>query len=225
MKKGKIIVIDGTDGSGKATQAKLLYQKLKKSKIPTEVLDFPQYQTFFGKLVSKYLKNQFGKISPYLASVLYAVNRLEFRDKINLWLKQGKIIILNRYVSSNQIHQAAHIDNRKERKNFVKWIGQMEYEVMGMPKPDLVLFLNMPTEFSFKLILKKDAKARAYIEGAKRDMLESDYTHQQQALKQSFEMLNSHYKWEKIDCVQNGKLLIKQTISDQIWQQVSKLIK
>ena len=218
-------MIDGADGSGKATQAELLYQKLKKNRIRTEILDFPQYQTFFGKLVSKYLKNQFGRISPYLASVLYAVNRLEFRDKITKWLEEGKVVVLNRYVSSNQIHQAAHIDNRKERKNFVKWIGEMEYKVMGMPKPDLVLFLNMPVEIAFKFIEKKDLLARQYIDGAKRDMLESDLVHQEKALKQSFEMLNSHYKWEKIDCVQKGKLRTKNEISDIIWQYVVKLVK
>jgi len=225
MKKGKLIIIEGIDGSGKATQTHLLYKKLKKSGANAEMLDFPQYKTFFGKLVASYLKNQFGKISPYLASVLYAANRMEYKDKLVKWLNEGKVVVLNRYVSSNQIHQAAHIDNRSERNQFVNWIGKMEYEVIGMPRPDLVLFLNVPVELSYKMIEKKNKLARAYIQGSKRHILESDLEHQQSALKQSFEMLEKHYKWAQINCSKDGKLLPKETISALIWQHVSKLIK
>lgn len=225
MKKGKIIVIEGIDGSGKATQTHLLHLKLLKKGIKTEILDFPQYKTFFGKLVARYLKNHFGKISPYLASVLYAANRMEFKEKLLAWLNQGKIVVLNRYVSSNQIHQAAHIDNKTERNKFVNWIGKMEYNVIGLPRPDLILFLNVPAEISYKMIEKKDKISRVYIEGSKRDILESDLEHQQRALKQSFQMLEKYYKWERIDCAKNNKLLPKNEIAGLIWQHVLKLIK
>lgn len=225
MSKGKLIVIEGTDGSGKATQTKLLVANLRKHKVKAVGLDFPQYQTFFGKLVARYLKNEFGKIDPYLAAVLYADNRLEFRDKIIQWLKQGFTVVLNRYVSSNQIHQAAHIDSRSKRNQFVKWIGKMEYEIMGLPKPDLTLFLNVPPEISYQMIEKKDKKARTYVQGSKRDLLESDFEHQKSALKQSLTLLKHDSKWTRIDCAKQNKLLPKEGIAIKIWLQVKKLVK
>lgn len=223
--KGKLIVIDGTDGSGKATQTQLLVERLKKAKVAAIGLDFPQYQTFFGKLVARYLKNEFGRLDPYLAAVLYADNRLEFKDRIIGWLNEGKTVVLNRYVSSNQIHQAAHIDSRTERRKFVKWISEMEYDIMGLPKPDMVVYLDVPAEIAYQLIEKKDAKARKYIQGAKRDMLESDLEHQRKAVKQAKELLNGHYYWTNIECTENGELLTKKAISDKVWQPVAKLLK
>lgn len=222
--KGKLIVIDGTDGSGKATQTKLLVARLKKNRIPAEGLDFPQYRTFFGKLVARYLKNEFGKINPYLAAVLYADNRLEFKDKILGWLREGKVVILNRYVSSNQIHQAANIDSKKERRQFVDWISEMEYKIMGLPKPDKIIYLNMPPEIAYQLVLKKDKLSRQYINGDKQDMLESDLEHQRKATKQAMSLLNSHYDWAEIKCAENGQLLPKQAIAESVWQVASKLL-
>jgi dTMP kinase len=225
MTKGKLIVIDGTDGSGKATQAQLLLKRLKKNKVPAEILDFPQYETLFGQLVARYLKNEFGRLNPYIASVLYAANRLEFKDEILNWIKAGKIVILNRYVSSNQIHQAANIVGRAERERFVKWIGEMEYKNMGLPKPDLVLFLHVDPIIAHKLIAMKDAKARKYISGSKYDVLEADLDHQRNAIKQSLKMLDSNYEWRKIDCMDNAKLLTKQEVSEKIWVEIKKYIK
>lgn len=222
--KGKLIVIDGTDGSGKATQTKLLVARLKKNRIPAEGLDFPQYRTFFGKLVARYLKNEFGKINPYLAAVLYADNRLEFKDKILGWLREGKVVILNRYVSSNQIHQAANIDSKKERRQFVDWISEMEYKIMGLPKPDKIIYLNMPPEIAYQLVLKKDKLSRQYINGDKQDMLESDLEHQRKATKQAMSLLDSHYDWAEIKCAENGQLLPKQAIAESVWQVASKLL-
>lgn len=225
MAKGKLIVIDGTDGSGKATQANLLVKKLRKNKIPAEGLDFPQYETLFGQLVARYLKNEFGRLNPYIASVLYAANRLEFKDKINGWLKAGKVVILNRYVSSNQIHQAANIPNSKERERFVKWISEMEYNNMGLPKPDLVLFLMVDPIIAHRLVAQKDAKARTYISGSKYDVLEADLQHQRNAIKQSISLLNTHYDWRKIDCVDKTGLLSKSEVADKVWNEVIKNLK
>ncbi|MGE5393055.1 MAG: dTMP kinase [Candidatus Saccharibacteria bacterium] len=225
MPKGKLIVIDGTDGSGKATQTKLLVSRLRKNRIPAEGLDFPQYRTFFGKLVARYLKNEFGRLNPYLAAVLYADNRLEFKDKLLGWLAEGRTVVLNRYVSSNQIHQAAHLTNRGERHKFVKWISEMEYKTMGLPRPDLVIYLNMPPETAYQLILRKDKASRQYINGDKRDMLESDLEHQRLATRQAIDLLNNHYNWTGVNCTEKDELRTKQAISDDVWQAVAKLLK
>ncbi|HEV8601442.1 MAG TPA: deoxynucleoside kinase [Patescibacteria group bacterium] len=225
MYRGKIIVIDGTDGSGKATQAKLLVAKLKRRRIPVATLDFPHYESFTGKLVARYLKNEFGRISPYLASLLYAINRYEYKNQILDWIKAGKVIILNRYVSANQIHQAAHLGSKKAKQEFVDWVAKLEFQVMGMPSPSLTLFLNLPVEISYQLIKKKNKQSRKYISGVKRDILESDLEHQKEALKQAFVLLRGEQNWKKIDCVKNGKLLSKPKIADLIWQEVSKQLK
>jgi dTMP kinase len=225
MPKGKLIVIDGTDGAGKATQAALLIKRLQKNKIPAEGLDFPQYKTLFGQLVARYLKNEFGRLNPYIASVLYAANRLEFKDKILSWLKTGKTVVLNRYVSSNQIHQAANIANRAERERFVKWISEMEYDNMGLPKPDLVIFLNIDPVVAHRLVAQKDARSRKYASGAKYDVLEADLDHQRNAIKQSLKLLDTHYEWRKIDCMDNTRLLTKDEVGEKVWNEIKILLK
>lgn len=223
---GKLIVIDGIDGAGKATQVALLVKRLRKAGVKAVGLDFPQYETLFGKLVARYLNNEFGKLNPYVASVLYAANRLEFKDKINSWLRDDYIVVLNRYVSSNQIHQAANIDSKKQRREFVRWISKMEYGVMELPEPDHIFFLNMPAEISYRLIEKKSKKARKYIEGSKRDMLEADLDHQKRALKQSFEVLKNYgLRCTVIESAKGAELLSKIDVNDKIWQALSKLIK
>lgn len=225
MPKGKLIVIDGSDGSGKATQAELLVKRLRKNKIPAEGLDFPRYETFFGQLVARYLKNEFGRLNPYLASVLYAVNRLEFKQKITSWLNTGKTVVLNRYVSANQIHQAANIPNRTERERFVKWISEMEYGVLGLPKPDMILFLHVDPIVAHRLVAQKTAKARKYAAGSKYDVLEADLDHQRNAIKQSLKLLDTNYEWRKIDCMDKTRLLTKDEVATKVWYELKKLLK
>ncbi|PIR04899.1 MAG: thymidylate kinase, partial [Candidatus Liptonbacteria bacterium CG11_big_fil_rev_8_21_14_0_20_35_14] len=148
MTKGKLIVIDGIDGSGKATQIKLLETRLKKEKIKVKTIDFPRYQdNFFGKLIGKYLSGIYGdfiKVAPRLASVLYAADRFESSQQIQNWLNLGFTVLADRYATANQIHQGGKISNLKERKDFLKWLDTMEYEIFKIPKPDLVIYLDLP---------------------------------------------------------------------------------
>lgn len=225
MPKGKLIVIDGTDGSGKATQSRLLFKNLQRHRIKAALLDIPVYESFTGRLVSRYLNNEFGRLNPYLASILYAINRFQQKDKILTWLKEGRIVILNRYVTANQIHQAAHFKTRKERNQFVKWIAELEYDVFGLPKPDLVIIINMPVEVAYKLIQKKTPKQRKYVAGSKGDLLESDLEHQREALQQALRVLKSSKVWKKIDAVHNSKLLSKDEIAKQIWDLVNAYLR
>lgn len=224
MSIGKLIVIDGIDGSGKGTQVSLLVKKLKSKGVKAEALDFPQYQSFFGQLIGRYLLNEFGRLSPYVASVLYAANRFEFKDKLMKMREQGRVIVLNRYVSANQIHQASEIKSKSKRDAFVKWIARMEYEIFGLPRPDLTIFLKVPPKVAVSMIAQKTHRARKYAKGAKMDLLESDLEHQTKALHQSFQLAKSS-KAYLIECVSNNKILSKEEISQKIWQVVAKLIK
>ncbi len=212
MKKGKLIVVDGLDGSGKATQTKLLIKKFKKNNYKVVTIDFPQYFSFFGQMISKYLKGEFGKaknVSPYLCSILYAADRWQNKNKIEKWIKQGKIIICDRYVSSNQIHQGGKIKTKEEKQNFLKWLDELEFKFFKIPKPDLILFLNVSYKISQKLINKR---------GNKKDIHETSKSHLMAAQKQSLELVKKMNNWIEINCVENDKILSEEIISEKIWQ-------
>jgi len=225
MKNGKLIVIDGTDGSGKHTQTVLLLKNLRRHGYKVATLDFPHYENFFGSLVGKYLAGNFGdptKISPYLASVLYGADRFESSGKIKKWLGEGRVVILDRYVSANQIHQGAKIHNAKERKQFLTWIDKMEFGVFGLPRPDMILYLHVDPEIARKLVAKK--AARQYINGKKRDGHEKNRAFQRASVRQSLNLVHSMNKWKKIECVAHGQILPPEEIAEKIWTAVSNII-
>jgi len=224
MSKGKLIVIEGTDGSGKRTQSELLYKHLTKLHIKSAMMHVPVYESFTGELIARYLRNEFGRLNPYLAATLFAVNRFQFRDKIVNWLKEGRVVVLNRYVTANQIHQSAHLHG-KEKAEFIKWIGKMEYEIFAMPKPDLTLFLNVPVLIASGMIKRKPAKERKYAFGGKEDILESDLMHQQEALKQALRMAGTDKNSRQINAAGKTALLPKAEIAAMIWSEVSKFLK
>ena len=154
MKKGKLIVIDGTDGSGKATQTKLLITKLKKAGKKVVMTDFPQYGAKSAGMVENYLNGKYGgpkDVDPKIASVFYAVDRYDASFRMKKWLDEGKIIISNRYSSSNIGHQGGKFRNLKKREEYIKWLFDFEHGLLGVPKPDLNLILYVPTETAQKL--------------------------------------------------------------------------
>lgn len=220
--KGKLIVIDGIDGSGKATQTKLLIKRLKKEKFKIATIDFPQYyNNFFGELIGRFQNNEFGnapKISPYLASILYAADRWETKEKIEKWLEDGRIVLLDRYSSSNQIHQGGKISNPKEREKFLKWLEKMEFNIFKIPKPDAIIFLNVPYKISKKLLTKKNS--RSYIKNAKSDKVEKSRVYQESSYQQSLSLVRKYNNWTEINCIKNNKLLSIEEINDLIWNRV-----
>ncbi len=225
--KGKLIVIDGIDGAGKATQTKLLIERLEKAGHKTATLDFPQYyNNFFGKLTGRFLNGEFGDAptaNPYIASILYAADRWESKGKIEQWLREGRIVILDRYVSSNQIHQGGKISDAEEKKKFLDYLEEMEFKVFKIPKPDAIIFLNVPYDISKKLIVKK--AERAYVGGGAQDKVEQSKSYQEGAYWQSLEMVKKYNNWNEIDCMARGKILPPEEISRRIWQLVIGIIK
>ena len=148
--KANLIVIEGSDGSGKTTQTDLLLQRLKKEGVPSESLRFPRYEdNLFGALIRECLDGKHGdfiKTDPKIASVLYACDRFETMDKIKTWLAEGKTVVLDRYVTSNQIHQGGKLRTEKEREDFLVWLSKMEYDVLHILKPSVVFYLDMTLE-------------------------------------------------------------------------------
>lgn len=226
-KKGKLIVIDGIDGAGKATQAELLIRRLQEAGYKIATLDFPQYyNNFFGHLIGRFQNGEFGDAptaNPYMASVLYAADRWEAKEKIKKWLKEGRIVILDRYVSSNQIHQGGKISDAEAKKKFLDFLEEMEFKVFKLPKPDAIIFLNVPYGISKKLVARK--AERVYVGNGKRDKVEKSKSYQESAYRQSLEMVKKHNKWIEINCVKDNAILPPEAISQKVWQAVKKEIK
>jgi len=215
---GKLIVIDGGNGSGKTTQAQLLVSYLKKVKIPSKYVDFPQYySSFHGKTVAKFLRGEFGEIdqvSPYLASLAYALDRASIKKEMDDFLINGGFIIANRYATSSMAHQGAKFDDEKEKKEFLKWLYELEYKVHKVPKENLVIYLYVPWKVGIDLTTKKDS--RGYLKGKSQDIEEKDLKNRVESEKMYLNFANTNKNWVKLDCVENGKILSIEVIHQKI---------
>ncbi len=229
MKKGIFIVIDGIDGTGKATQTALLMERLKKLKIPAKKIDFPGYErNVFGKLIGECLVGKHGDFlhsDPHIASVLYAADRFESKKLVETWLLQGKVVVADRYVSSNQIHQGGKIQDIKKKKQFLEWLDAMEHGAFGLPRPNLILYLNLPVALSVALLNTRSAiRKKRYLEGSK-DTVESDMKYLENARNNALKIIEKNNHWVKINCAPKGELLSRNEISELIFAEVKPLLR
>lgn len=213
---GKLIVIEGIDGSGKTTQIELLRQYLA-SQGPTlqvEVISFPQYgKNEYARQIKDYLEGNLGKldeVDPYFIAKEYANDRLTAKDIIGGWLNEGKLVIANRYVSANKAHQGANLDVEK-REQFIRWIDQLEYEENGMPKPDLTILLNVDPKVGQQNVVGEH----------KPDIHENDLNHLNKANKIYLELSKSEKNWVVVNCMENEKMKSKEVIHHEIIQTLS----
>ncbi len=221
-RKGKLIVIEGTDGSGKATQAKLLQKYLEKKGVRVRIYDFPQYyHSFHGKVIADFLKGKFGNldtVSPYLISLAYALDRASVREEMEEFLKSGGVIISNRYTPSSLAFQGTRFTNDQEREKFTRWAFELEYKIHKIPKEDIVIFLHLRPERAAELIEKKGK--RAYLKDKKKDLTESNLKLQKKAEKAYLRLAKKFRHWYVIECEQDQQLLTP----DQIHLQIVNLI-
>lgn len=225
MRKGKFIVIDGTDGSGKATQAELLANRLSAADFEVAIADFPQYGQKSAGLVEEYLNGKYGsaeEVGPYIASILYATDRYDASFKIRKWLNEGKIVISNRYVTANLGHQGGKIDHPLERKHFFDWLYKLEYGLFKIPKPDLNIILHVDAAIAQKLVDNKGE--RTYVGGKKRDIHEADLNHLKKAEKVYLEIARTFPDFVLIECVREGQIMSRREISDLVWREAIKLL-
>ena len=224
MNTGKLIVLDGTDGSGKATQAGLLFQRLKGLGKDVVKIDFPQYQdNFFGKLIRECLDGKRGDflgIDPKIASVLYAADRWESSRKIKQWLEEGKVVICDRYVSANQIHQGGKISDDEKRKEFLSWLDEAEHSVFGIPRPDLIIYLNVPVEVSRELMIKRASES-----GVPRDLAEENAQHLLDSQSAAMQIVKDLNNWVKIDCAKDGGMRSREDIHEDVFLNILCLYK
>ncbi len=224
--KGKFIVIDGTDGSGKATQTELLVKALKKQGTKVFVADFPQYKKKSSGAVVEYLNGKYGQVNPYAASVFYAVDRFDASFSIRKALENGAVVISNRYVTANAGHQGGKIHNKAERNKYFKWLENLEYNIFGIPKPDLNIILHVPAKVAQKLVDAKSSAARSYATGKnkKRDLHEKDLQHLLNAEETYVQIAKTFPKTKLVECVAKGELLSREDVHAKILQTVERMI-
>lgn len=211
---GKLIVLDGADGAGKATQAKLLVERLQQDGGTVESMDFPRYtENFFGQYIREWLDGKYGnfvELDPRLASVLLAADRFEAKETLNQWLNDGATVVLDRYASSNILHQGAKIFDDKERFEFFQWLERMEYGVFGIPRPDLVIYLDIPAKTRQGLLFGDATRTTV-------DVAEASLDHQL-ATDRCANQVISHNQWCRINCVIDGELRSIEDIHAEVYE-------
>jgi len=218
---GKIIVIEGTDSSGKETQTQELYKKLKEEGYNVRKLTFPNYESPACEPVKMYLAGEFGKtaldVNPYPISTMFAIDRYaSFKKDWEKFYKEGGIIITDRYVQSNMIHQGSKIENKKLKTDYIQWLEDLEFNKIGIPRADLVIFINMPLKFARKLMAKRNNK----ITGEKeKDIHEKDEFYMEKSYINACE-ISKVRKWKEIKCEKEDKLKTIEEISKDIYHVV-----
>ncbi|OGE64431.1 dTMP kinase [Candidatus Daviesbacteria bacterium RIFCSPLOWO2_02_FULL_36_7] len=210
MKRGRLIVIEGIDGSGKTTQIELLKEYLASQGVPLEVISFPRYEeNIYGRLIKRYLEGEFGsleKINPYLMACIFAGDRMLAKDQIEQWLSEGKIVIANRYVSSSKAHMGANLPEEK-RAEFLSWLDELEYETNKIPKEDLTILLDIEPRIGQKNVL-----------GRHTDLHEENLKHLEQASKIYLELAKKESNWYVTPCMTDGKMKSLEDIYQEIAQ-------
>lgn len=216
MRKGLFIVFDGNDGSGKATQAKLLGESLSVSGTDNLKLDFPAYdRNFFGALVGECLAGKHGDfvhMDPKLASSLYALDRLESTPAIRAALAEGRVVLADRFASSNQIHQGGKITDEAERNDFLLWLARMEHEVLSIPRPDLIIYLDVPLEVSLELLTEKRAAKNQTLGAGVKDTVEEDREYLERSHATAQWLAAREPNWRIVSCMEGERLRTREEI-------------
>ncbi len=220
-------MIDGADGAGKATQTKLLVERLRAEGQLVETMSFPNYEAnVFGQLIKECLQGKrgdfrkdgkvgdFASLDPRIASTLYAVDRFESRPQLTAWLAAGKVVILDRYVSSNMLHQGSKmVGDEAGLRDFLAWNDRVEHEIFGLPRPDLIVYLDVPYQVRKNLMHHDGVRGEL-------DEVEKDVEYQLAAEACAQELLASLNNWQRISCVTDGALSSRETIHAAVYETV-----
>ena len=216
---GKLIVIEGTDGSGKSTQFKLLTARLEAENHRFQKLVFPQYAEPSSALIRMYLGGEFGTkpsdVNAYAASAFYAVDRYASYKKVwGQWYEDGGLIVSDRYTTSNAVHQASKEPEEKQAE-FLKWLYDFEYDKLGLPAPDLVIYLDVPTDFTEAMMRRREADTNTHA-----DIHEQDMAYLA-TCRRTGKAAAQYYGWTVIQCVKDGAMRSIEDIHDEIYRHVA----
>lgn len=228
MTKGLFIVLEGNDGSGKATQTELLLQRLRAEGHQAEKVDFPKYDgNVFGALIGECLagkRGDFAALDPKIASSLYALDRFESSARIRALLEDGVIVVADRYAGANQIHQGGKIEDPTEREAFLLWLEQVEFGILNIPRPDVTLYLRVPLEVSLKLLTEKRKAKNQTLADGERDVVEEDRDYLRRSNLTANWLLGREAGWRAIECMEGEELCSREVIHEAVWSEVTKLL-
>ena len=220
--KGTLIVLEGTDGSGKATQAKLLLRSLESRGIPCREIDFPRYGNPFAEPVSRYLRGALGDkpgdVSAYAASTMFAVDRYaSYKEDWGAFYESGGVVVANRYTTSNAVHQASKL-RPAERRVYLDWLFDLEYRRLELPEPDLVLYLDMPTEAAGRLMRRREEENHTAA-----DIHEQDGEYLRRC-RESAREIAGDLGWRVVNCASRGVPRTPEDIHREVAGIVEKLL-
>ena len=196
---GRLIAIEGIDGSGKGTQLELLQKALRARGVAVHATNFPHYQSWFGTMVGQFLNGKFGAletVDPHFAALLYAGDRFEAKRELTDALAEGKLVLADRYIASNLAHQTGRVP-AAQRDEFITWLEHLEYDIYGLPREDRVIYLHVPPAQAQALVAQK--AARSYTT-AKQDIQESSLRHLRDAAEM-YDRLARRPHWATVECV------------------------
>ena len=216
---GKLIVIEGTDGSGKSTQFRLLTDRLEAEQVKFQKLVFPQYSEPSSALIRMYLGGEFGKspsdVNAYAASAFYSVDRYaSYRKVWGKWYEEGGLVVSDRYTTSNAVHQASK-EPEDKREDFLNWLYDFEYDKLGLPRPDLVIYLDVPTDFTEKMLRHREIETHTQADIHEQDM---QYL---ATCRRMGRAAAAHYGWTVIRCVREGAMRSMEDIHEEIYRHVA----
>ena len=219
---GKLIVIEGTDGSGKSTQFRLLTQRLENENIAFQKLVFPQYSEPSSALIRMYLGGEFGSkptdVNAYAASTFYAVDRYASYKKVwGNWYEQGGLVVSDRYTTSNAVHQTSKEPAEKQGE-FLKWLYELEYDRLGLPKPNLIIYLDVPTDFTEQMMRRREADTNTTADIHEQDL---DYL---ATCRRTGRAAAEYYGWTVIQCVKDGRMRSIEDIHQEIYRYVAAIV-
>ena len=220
---GKLIIIEGGDGSGKATQTKLLTERLRREGKAVRSVSFPDYGSDSSALVKMYLRGDFGRdadaVNPYAASAFYAVDRFaSYQTQWKSFLAQGGIVIADRYTTSNMLYQMIKIDDAAKREAYLDWLWDFEFVKMGLPVPDMVILLDVPLAVTERLMAERTGKTG----GNTGDIHEKNEPFLQKC-HAAYGQLAQKYGWRRISCTEGGQMRPASQIGGDVYEAVSSL--
>lgn len=222
---GRLFVIEGVDGSGKATQTERLYEKLSELGVSPMKLTFPDYESDSSVIVKKYLSGELGKtaesVSPKTASTFFAMDRyVSYKTRWEKFYSENGVIIADRYTTSNMIHQAAKIENSVEKEEFLDWLDDFEYGIYSLPRPTVTIFLDVPPDVGYEISKNRKNKMNGK---TALDIHESD----REYIKKSYEnskFIAEKYGWKTIECVRNKKMRAIEDIHNEVYDIIKKYL-
>ena len=219
---GKLIVIEGTDGSGKSTQFQLLTQRLAREGRQFRQLEFPQYSEPSSALITMYLNGEFGKkagdVNAFAATAFFAVDRYASYKKFwGKWYENGGLVVTGRYTTSNAVHQASK-EPEENWAGYWKWLSEFEYDQLGLPCPDLTIYLDVPTDYTEKMMRRREADTHTSADIHEQDL---DYL---AACRRCGQAAAKFYGWTVVDCVKDGAMRTIDDIHEEIYRHITQCL-